>query len=67
MKTIEKQNYIYSHIHKVNEPALNELYNKVKSFLNQSLVEESEDDIKNGDLTSHADLKKEVQTWRITK
>jgi hypothetical protein len=67
MKTIEKRDYIQNHLHEVKEPALDELYKKMVSLLDESLIEESEDDIKKGNLTSHAVLKKEIQSWRHTK
>lgn len=67
MKTIEKRDYIHSHLHKINEPALDELYSKMVSFLNESLISESEDDIREGNLTLHAAFKQEVQAWRPTK
>jgi hypothetical protein len=67
MKTIEKRDYIQNHLHEVKEPALDELYKKMVSFVDESLIEESEDDIKKGNLTSHAALKQEILSWRHTK
>ncbi len=67
MNTIEKRDYIHSHLHKINEPAINELYSKMVSFLNETLIIESEDDIRDGNLTSHAEFIQEVQNWRPTK
>jgi hypothetical protein len=67
MKAIEKREYIYSHLHEVNEPAIDELYSKMVSILNESLIIESEDDVEQGKLTSHGEFKKEVQSWRPTK
>lgn len=37
------------------------------SLLEESLIEESEDDIKNGNVTTHNDFKHEVQAWRNMK
>ena len=67
MNIIEKRDYIHSHLHEIKEPAIDELYNKMASYLDDSLIEESEDDIKKGDVTSHEVLKKEVQSWRHSK
>jgi hypothetical protein len=67
MNVIEKRDFIHSNLHQVKEPAVNELYDKMISLLNESLIEESEDDIKNGNLTSHDVFRQEVQSWRPTK
>lgn len=67
MNLIEKRDYIHSHLHQIDEPAINELYNKMLSYIEDALTEESEEDIRNGNLTSHEDLKQEVRTWRNTK
>lgn len=67
MNLVEKRDYIHSHLHRIKEPAVNELYKKLLSFLEDALMEESEENIKNGELTSHEDLKKEVQSWRVSK
>lgn len=67
MNIIEKRDFIHKYLHRVKEPVIDELYEKLLSLLNESLLEESEDDIKNGNLTSHQALKQEVQTWRNTK
>ena len=37
------------------------------STICESLIEESEEDIKNGNLISHESLKQEVLNWRPTK
>lgn len=67
MNTIEKRDYIHSHLHKIKEPAIDELYSKLVSFLNESLISESEDDINDGNLTLHDEFVKEVQSWRPIK
>lgn len=67
MNVVEKRDYIHNHLSKIKEPALNELYDRLTEILEESLLEESEDDIKNGNLTSHEVLKQEVQSWRSTK
>ena len=67
MNIIEKRDYIHSHLHQVNEPAIDELYNKLISYLDDTLIEDSEEDIRKGNLTSHENLKQEVQSWRHTK
>ena len=67
MNVIEKRDFIHNYLHRVKEPVINELYDKMLSLLNESLIEESEDDIKNGNLTTHEVFKQEVQTWKHTK
>ncbi len=67
MKAVEKRDFIHSHLHQVGEPAINEIYDKMLALLNESLIEESEEDIKNGNLVSHDTLKQEVLNWRPTK
>ena len=67
MNTIEKRDFIHSNLHRVKEPMINDIYNKMLSFLKESLINESEEDIKNDNLISHESLKKEVLDWRCTK
>lgn len=67
MNLVEKRDYIHSHLHRIKEPAVNELYEKLLSYLEDALMEESEEEIRNGELTSHEELKKEVRSWRVTK
>jgi hypothetical protein len=67
MNAVEKRDYIHSHLHQIKEGAINELYEKMVAFLEESLLEESEEDIRNGNLTSHESLKQEVKSWRSTK
>jgi hypothetical protein len=67
MNVVEKRDYIQSHLHLINEPAVNELYNKLVSYMDDALIEESEEDITNGNLTSHEAFKQEVQSWRYSK
>jgi len=45
---------------------INDIYDKMVSFLHESMINESEEDIKNGDLISHESLKEEVIAWRCT-
>ena len=67
MNEVEKRDFIHSHLHQVGEPVINEIYDKMLSLLNETLIEESEEDIKNGNLISHQALKQEVFNWRHTK
>ena len=67
MKTVEKRDFIHSHLHRVKEPLINDIYEKMVSSINEILINESEEDIKRGDLMSHELLKKEVLNWRSTK
>ena len=67
MNVIEKRDFIHNYLHRVKEPVINELYEKMLSLLNVNLIEEAEEDIKNGNLTTHESFKQEVQTWRPTK
>ena len=67
MNVVEKRDFIHSHLHKVNEPVIDEMYTKMLSLLNEFLIEESEEDIKNGKVISQEVLKKETQNWRTTK
>ena len=67
MDLTDKRNFINTNLNRVNEPAIDELYNKMVDLLNDSLIEESEEDIKAGNLTSHETLKKEISNWRPTK
>jgi len=65
MNTVEKRDFIHSHLHRVKDPVINDIYDKMLSFLHESLINESEEDIKEGDLLSHESLKKEVLDWRF--
>lgn len=67
MNIIEKRDFIHKYLHRVKEPVIDELYEKLLSLLNESMIEESEDDIKDGNITSHESFKQEVQAWRNTK
>lgn len=67
MNVVEKRDFIHSHLHRVNESTINEMYNKMLSLLNEFLIEESEEDIKNENLIAHDSLKQEVHHWRHTK
>lgn len=67
MNVDEKRDYIHNHLSKIKEPDLNELYERIYVILQDSLLEESEEDIRNGKLTSHEAFKQEVQSWRSTK
>ncbi|TAJ14676.1 hypothetical protein DMA11_04705 [Marinilabiliaceae bacterium JC017] len=67
MNVIEKRDFIHRYLHQVKEPVIDEIYNKMRALLNESLIEESEDDIKKGNVITHDALKKEVLNWRHTK
>lgn len=67
MNTLEKKAFIKKNLDNVNEPFLEEVYQKMISFLEDSLLEESEEDIEKGNLTSHDILKREVHQWRKTR
>ena len=67
MNVIEKRDFIHNYLHQVKEPVIDELYEKMLSLLKESLIEESEDDIKNGNITTHEAFKQDVQAWRNTK
>ena len=67
MNVVEKRDYIHNHLGKIKEPALNELYDRLTAILEESLLEESEEDIRNGNLTYHEAFKQEVKSWRRTK
>jgi len=63
---VEKRDYIHNNLCRINEKAVNDLYEKLLSYLEDALMEESEEEIRNGDLTSHEEFKKEVHSWRVT-
>lgn len=67
MNIVEKRDFIHSHLHRIKEPVINEMYDRMVSLYNELLIEESEEDIKNGNLISHTRLKQEIQNWRHTK
>ena len=67
MNVIEKRDFIHSHLHQVKEPVINEMYERMLYLFNEFLIEESEEDIKNGNLITHKELKQEVVNWRHTK
>jgi hypothetical protein len=67
MNVVEKRDFIHSHLHRIKEPVINEMYDRMVSLYNELLIEESEDDIKNGNLIPHTRLKQEIQNWRLTK
>lgn len=67
MNLAEKRDLIHSHLHKVKEPIIDDIYIKMMSLINDSFIEESEEDISNGNLISHDELKKEIFNWRPTK
>jgi hypothetical protein len=67
MNVIEKRDFIHSHLHLVNEPLINEIYSKLALMEKEFLIEESEEDIKNGNVKTHDALKQDVQSWRPTK
>lgn len=63
----KKRVYIQDHLNQVSEPLLDNLYLQVVSSVEDELIEESEADIKNGNLISHHELKEEVLNWRPVK
>ncbi len=34
MKTVEKRDYIHSHLHQIDENFINEVYQKIRAFIN---------------------------------
>jgi len=67
MNIAEKRDFIHNHLHQVNEPAIDDIYVKMMSLVKESLLEESEEDIKNNNLVSHKIFKQEVLNWRPVK
>ncbi len=67
MNVVEKRDFIHSHLHRVKEPVITDIYSKMISLYNDSLIEESEEDIKKGNLISQESLKQEILSWRPTK
>ncbi len=67
MNVVEKRDFIHSHLHQIKEPFVNDIYDKMLSIIKETMIEESEEDIKNGNLISQESLKKEILNWRATK
>ena len=67
MDTPEKKAFIQNNLDKVEEPFLDELYRKMVSAIDATQIEESEEDIKKGNLINHEKLKQEVHQWRRMK
>lgn len=67
MNVVEKRDFIHSHLHRIKEPVISEIYDRMVSLYNELLIEESEEDIKNGNLISHTRLKQDIRNWRHTK
>ena len=67
MNVDEKRDFIHSHLHQVKEPVIDDIYVRITSVVKESLIEESEEDIKNNRLISHKSFKQEVLNWRSTK
>jgi predicted transcriptional regulator len=67
MNIIEKRDFIHKYLHKVKEPALNDIYLRMIELFNESLIEESEEDILKGNLIDHESLKHEILNWKNTK
>ncbi|MBI9036183.1 MAG: hypothetical protein JEZ03_17115 [Bacteroidales bacterium] len=67
MDIVEKRDFIHSHLHIVREAVIDDIYNKMLALFNESLIEESEEEIKNGNLISQESLKQEILNWRPTK
>ena len=67
MNVVEKRDFIHRNLHQVEEPFLNDIYAKMISLLDEILIEESEEDIVNGNLIPHESLKQEISSWKTTK
>ena len=67
MNTVEKRDFIHSHLHQVKTPVIDDIYARMVALFKEAMIEESEEDIKNGNVTSHQSLKQEVLNWRPTK
>ena len=67
MNIVEKRDFIHRYLHQLEEPVLNEIYAKMISLFNETLIEESEEDIVNGNLIGHESLKQEISNWKTTK
>lgn len=67
MNVIEKRDFIHSHLHEVKEPEITNIYDRIRLLLEDSILEESEAEIAQGNLTSHESLKQEIQRWRSAK
>ncbi|MDA3867098.1 MAG: hypothetical protein PF489_10190 [Salinivirgaceae bacterium] len=67
MNLVEKRDFIHRHLHQVEEPVLNDIYARMISLFNEALIEESEEDITNGNLITHESLKQEISNWKTTK
>ena len=67
MNLAEKRDFIHSHLHQVKKPFIDDIFEKMKSMLNDSFIEESEDDIKNNRLISQEELKKEILNWKTSE
>jgi len=67
MNIVEKRDFIHSHLHQVKDPIIDDIYAKMVALLNEAMIEESEEDVKNGNVTSHRSLKQEVLNWNPAK
>ena len=67
MNVVEKRDFIHRNLHQVAEPVLNDIYAKMISLFDEILIEESEEDIVNGNLIAHESLKQEITSWKTTK
>lgn len=66
MNITEKRDFIHSHLHQVKEPVLNDIYEKILALFKEAMLDESEEDIKNGNVISHQSLKQEVLNEKLT-
>lgn len=67
MNIVEKRDFIHSHLHQVKDTVVDDIYAKMVALFNEAMIEESENDIEKGNVTSHQSLKKEVLNWRPAK
>lgn len=65
MNVVEKRDFIHSHLHKIDEETINDLYEKLQNgeVLKEKLTSralKSEDDIKSGNVFSRSELEKRI-------
>lgn len=68
MGTIEKRDFIHSHLHEVNERLIDEVYEKMVSFLDKEgyLTKEQEEEL-NKRVTRHKKGKSKSYSWPEAK
>lgn len=67
MNTTEKREFIHKHLENLESNQVNDLYEKLVLLMKEELIEESEEDIRRGNVITHEALKEEVLNWRNTK